>query len=254
VKPLPLHRFNEFVRLQRSEADAFAGLAVDRRNFHRHDVIRAQGEPSENIYFLVEGWVACCVDTANGAQQIVKVHLPGDMLGGASLALEEAAESLVALSPTAVDVIPSKRFGELLVSSPRIAAAMFLAVQQERIWLMDRLTSIGRTSAAQRLAAFLLSLHDRLKKINRGAGRTFDLPLSQSELAKVLGITTVHANRTLHHLGKTGMISRSGRMITLEDLDGLRDFCGVPQRQFNGMPAWLMDPLPKLPKTWSDNS
>lgn len=253
MKPLPLHRFNEFLRLQRSEAEAFAGLAVERRQFARHDVIRAQGEPSDSVFFLIEGWVAGRVETADGAQQIVKVHLPGDMLGSPSLALASAAESLVALTRTVVDVIPADRFGELLVSSPRMAAAMFLAVQQERIWLMDRLTSIGRTNSAQRLAAFLLSLHSRLRKVN-GSGATFELPLSQLELANVLGITTVHANRTIQQLEQTGMISRSGRKITLEDIPGLRIFCGVPQRQFNGMPDWLSVPLQKSPKEWPANS
>ena len=251
MKPLPLHRLNEFVRLERSDAEAFAALATVREQFDRHDLIRAQGESPENIYFLVDGWVACQVDTADGAQQIVKVHLPGDMLGSPSLALEHASESLIALNQVVVDVIPSKRFGELLISSPRMAAAMFLTVQQERVWLMDRLTSIGRTSAAQRLAAFLLSLHERLNKIDRGAGKTFDLPLSQSEVANVLGITTVHANRTIHQLEKTGMISRSGRTITLANLDGLRDFSGVPQRRFNGMPDWLSVPLEESPKEWA---
>lgn len=254
MKPLPLHRLNEFVRLQRSEAEAFAGLAIGRKQFGRHDVIRAQGEPTDNVYFLIEGWVASRIDTDRGGQQIIKVHLPGDVLGGASLTLAHAAESLVALSKTVVDVMPSERLGELFVSSPRMAAAMFLAVQQERIWLMDRLTSIGRTSAAQRLAAFLLSLLDRLEKIDCEAGHTIDLPLSQSELAKVLGITTVHANRTLYQLERTGMISRCGRIIKLENIEGLRDFCGVPRRQFNATPGWLSAPLQKSSKELAANA
>jgi CRP-like cAMP-binding protein len=241
--PLPLHRLNEFFRLQRSEAEAFGRLAVDRRHFSRHDLIQQQSDPTDHVYFLVDGWVASQVDTADGGQQIVKVNLPGDVLGGPSLALTHAAESLVALNRTTVDVIPSKRFGQLFMSSPRLAAAMFLAVQQERIWLMDKLTSIGRTSAAQRLAAFLLLLHERLNKVDRRTGESFELSLSQSELANVLGITTVHANRTIHQLERTGMISRCGRTITLQNLKALRDFSGVPHREFKGVPAWLSDSL-----------
>lgn len=248
MKPLPLHRLNEFIRLQRSEAEAFLRLAVDRREFGRHDLIRPQGDPTDHVYFLIEGWVASQVDTADGGQQIVKVHLPGDVLGGPSLALTRAAESLVALNRTIVEVIPSERFGQLFMRSPRLAAAMFMLVQQERVWLMDKLTSIGRTSAPQRLAAFLLSLHERLNKIDGKTGETFELSLSQSELANVLGITTVHANRTIHHLEKTGMISRSGRKFTLENLEALRGFSGVPHREFKGVPPWLSDSLARSSK------
>jgi CRP/FNR family transcriptional regulator len=239
VKPLPLHRLNEFIRLDRSEAKAFAGLAVERRRHNRHDIIRSQGDPADHVYFLVEGWVACRLETADGGHQIVKVHLPGDVLGAASLALTHAAESLVALNPTSIDVIPSNRLGELFGRSPRLAAAMFLAAQQERIWLMDRLMSIGRTSAAQRLAAFLVSIYERLSKIAPLETPSFDLPLSQNELADVLGITTVHANRTLRQLEQAGMISRSGRSVTLEDVDALCSFSGVPKREFKSIPGWV---------------
>ena len=239
MKSFPLHRLQEFVRLERSETEAFLGLAVDRLHFKRHDLIRNQGSATDHVYFLIEGWVACQFDTADGGQQIVKVHMPGDVLGGASLALTHAAESLVALNPTIVDVIPSQRLGELFMSSPRLAAAMYFVVQQERVWLMDKITSIGRTSAAQRLATFLLSVHDRLRKIDGRAGRTFELPLSQAELANVLGITTVHTNRTIQQLERTGMISRSGRQTTLEDLKALRAFSAVPHRKFRSVPAWL---------------
>lgn len=241
---LSLHRFGQFVRLTKSESDAIGRLGIERRRFKRHDVIRSQGDPVREIFFLIEGWVACSIESANGARQIVKVHLPGDGLGGQSLALAEAAESLCALtSVVVVDVVPAERFGELFLSSPKLAAGMFLGAQQERIWLMDRLMSVGQTSAVQRLASFLLSIHDRLSAVQEEPLDSIRLPLSQEELASVLGITHVHANRTLMDLERTGLISREGRVITLVDMEGLRDFAGVPKRQFQTDPPWLQEAL-----------
>ena len=239
MSSLPLHRLNDFVTLDRNDVDTFGRLASERWRFTRHDVIRGQGQPSDNIFFLVEGWVACCVQSAAGGEQIVKVHLPGDILGAPSLALTKTAESLVALTRTTVDVIPAERIGELFATSPRISAALFLAAQQERICLMDRLTSLGRTSAVERLAAFLDSVHQRLCAIDPKTCNRFELPLSQKELANVLGITTVHANRTLLQIEKTGLISRSGRWITIEDVEELRRFSCLPQREYQRKPDWL---------------
>lgn len=236
---LPLHRLNEFILLERREAEAFCALAVERRQFGRHDVIRREGAPTREVYFLVEGWAACRIETATGDQQIAKVHLPGDILGAPSLALAKAGETLVALTRASVDVIPATRLGALFSTSPRLAAALFFAAQQERVFLMDRLASIGRTSAAQRLVAFLLSLYDRLMKIDPDRGARFELPLSQKQLADVLGITTVHANRTFRQLDQTGMIRRSGREVALEDVAELRRFCGMPQRDFRKIRSWL---------------
>lgn len=239
MSSLPLHRLNEFLSLEGADDDAFRRLATERRRFTRHNVIRAHGDPATEIFLLVEGWVACCVHSANGGEQIVKVHLPGDILGAPSLALSRAAESLVALTRATIEVIPSDRLGELFVQAPRLSAAMFLSAQQERIWLMDRLMSIGRTNALQRLAGFLYSIHKRLVAIDPSSPAKFELPLSQRELANVLGITTVHANRTLAQLEKTGLVSRSGRWIVIEDLPGLRRLSCLPDREFQRMPRWL---------------
>jgi hypothetical protein len=62
---------------------------------------------------------------------------------------------------------------------------------------------------------------------------TFELPLSHLELANVPGITTVHANRTIQQLEQSGMVARSGRSITLKDIDKLRHFSGMPRREFS---------------------
>lgn len=243
----PLHRLHQFLQLSSAEASAFAELAVERRRLRRHDTIRAQGDPALEVYFLVEGWVASCIDSAAGNRQIVKVHLPGDMMGTPSLALAQAAETLCALTRVTVDVIPTDKLGELFLTSPRLAGVMFLNAQQERIWLMDRLMSVGRTSAAQRLAAFLISLFERLRSIDDEASTRFQLPLSQGEVANVLGITPVHANRTFAQLERNGLISRTGRWLTLKDVDGLRDLASVPVREFQNLPPWLSRAPEKAP-------
>lgn len=90
----------------------------------------------------------------------------------------------------------------------------------------------------QRLAAFLVLLHQRLAVINGKAEPAFDLPLSQEELADVLGITPVHANRTVAQLDETGLIERKGRRITIRDLPGLRSLGAVPERRFECDPQW----------------
>jgi len=236
---LPLHRLNQFIALNGAEAEAFTRLAVEDRRYVRHELIRCQGDPSDEVFFLFEGWAASCVDSATGSRQIVKIHLPGDIMGAPSLALRRAAESLMALTSARVHVIPSTRLGELFVTAPKLAAAMFLSAQQERIWLMDRLMSIGRTSAVQRLAALLLSLHERLSALASPSPERIELPLSQEEVANVLGITAVHANRTFAQLDATGLVSRCGRVIVLLDIPGLRSFSCVPKREFQQTPAWL---------------
>lgn len=234
-----LHHLSHVVPFRLAEAKGLAALASGRRRFRRHQIIRAQGDPVAEVYLLIEGWVAASVDSVTGNRQIVKVHLPGDMLGAPSLSVSTAAETLCALNRVTIDVIPSECLGDLFLSSPKLAAALFLSAQQERIWLMDRLMSIGRTNAAQRLAAFLLSLFDRLRLIEGVTADGFDLPLSQGEVANVIGITPVHVNRTFSALQQRDLIERRGRSVRLMNIEGLRDLASVPAREFQHLPGWL---------------
>lgn len=231
------YRFSEFVPLTSAELQAIERLSMERLHLRRHDTIRSQGDPVDDIYLLTDGWVGCCMDVATGTRQMVKAHLPGDLLGTASMALNSAAESLVALTVATVEVIPVNAFARLFMSHPRIAAASFLSSLKERVFLMDRLTSLGRTSALQRLAAFLINVHERLKLVGVEE-QQFDLPLSQHELADVIGITPVHANRTWAHLERTGLIRRQGRLVVLVDMDGLKSLGAVPQRRFERPSHW----------------
>jgi CRP/FNR family transcriptional regulator, anaerobic regulatory protein len=239
MRNLPLHRFDEFVPLTAREIELIESVAVARLQLRRHDVIRSQGDPVREIYLLSDGWVGCCVDVAAGTRQMVKVHLPGDMLGTPSLTLSSGAETLIALTRATVGVVPIHAFSRLFTDNPRIATAMYLAAQKERVFLMDRLTSVARTSAAQRLAAFLLNVYDRLTVVGLDDPK-FELPLSQDQLADVIGITAVHANRTLFQLQESGLIARKGKSISLLDIPALRSFGAMPQRRFERSRDWAL--------------
>ncbi len=236
---LPLHRLKHFLGLESRDAEAFAALLGEQRHFDRHDIIRRAGHTPPEIYFLIDGWVASRVESQQPRSQIVKVHLPGDIMGDSSLALDHSAETLLALNSVTLAAVPAGALAELFVRSPRFAASLFLIAQQERVWLMDRLTSVGRTSAVHRIGGLLLSLHDRLQAIDPSRPPSYELPLSQHEIGNVLGITQVHANRSIIRLEETGLIARNGRLVTIVDIPGLRKFSGVPQREFSGTPEWM---------------
>jgi CRP-like cAMP-binding protein len=145
----------------------------------------------------------------------------------------------VALTKAAVDVIPLTAFARLFRESTQFAFSMLLSSQQERVLLMDRVTSIGRTLAPQRIAALLLHIHDRLKLLDSRNGKSFELPLTQEELAQATGLTSVHINRTFQELDRLGVIERSDRRITLKDVRALRELAALPSRKFVRDPAWL---------------
>lgn len=245
VNEAAVHRVHEFAKPMPIELGAFESVAERTLTFGRREVIRAQGDPVNEVYLLTKGWVACSMSVLNGRRQIVKINLEGDLLGVPSLCLTRAALSFETLTPSVVQVISLEAFGKLFMEMPRLALSMFLLTQQERVLLMDRLASVGQTKAVQRLSAFLIHIYERLRQIDCIDGQSFTLPLTQNELAEIVGLTFVHVNRSLRELDRRGLIERSGKRITLTDLAALRDLAGLPERCFVKDPQWSDYRLPR---------
>ena len=241
----PFHRFHAFTNPTPLELGAFEGVAEQTLTLRRKEVIRAQGAAVNEVYFLTEGWVSCSMNVLNGRRQIVTVSLPGDLLGVPSLCLTRAAVAFEALTPAVVQVISLDAFAGLFMKLPRLALSMFLVSQQERVLLMERLASVGQTKAIQRLAAFLLHIHERLQQVDKSVGQSFELPLTQADLAEIVGLTFVHVNRSLRELDRRGLIQRSGKQVTLVDPESLRELAGLPRHQFVCDPDWLSGEPPR---------
>ena len=98
--PLPIDslsdaqgRLGEFASLSSRERAALAGLLEPVQHWPRHHVLRHEGADPSHIYLLTKGWVASSIALASGKQQIVKVHLPGDLMGEPSLCLTATASA-----------------------------------------------------------------------------------------------------------------------------------------------------------------
>jgi DNA-binding Lrp family transcriptional regulator len=62
----------------------------------------------------------------------------------------------------------------------------------------------------------------RLEAVGLSRNGSYDLPVTQSELADALGLSAVHVNRTLQTLRSERLITLQGGKVTIEDWDGLR--------------------------------
>lgn len=207
--------------------------------FAANTVIRHEGDAANHLYMLHDGWVIASAGLSDGSRQVLKVHFPGDVLGAPSLPFSCSAETLRTLTSPVVATVSKAGLAEIFVSLPRLAMLFFLAAQEERVFLMDRLISVGRLRASKRLAAFLLHIYDRLCAMGVSDGAPIDLPMSQEMIADVLGLTTVHTNRVFAQLEMRGLIARRGRIIEFPDIMAVRRFSGIPTRHIVRNQNWL---------------
>lgn len=239
MEPAPLEQFCELVRPSPAELEALADATTARREFKRRQTIASQGDPVSEVYLLRHGWVTSSIEVDFKRRQLVKIHLPGDIAGLPSIALAHAAETLVAVSPATVDVIPLDRLERLFERAPRLAFTLFVSSQQERVLLIDHLAAVAQTSAVQRVCALLLHVYRRLRLFGECTDQLLEWPLSQEHMGQGAGLTAIHVNRTLRELTRKGLIAREGKRIRLLDLDRLSELAALPDRVFVREPAWL---------------
>jgi CRP-like cAMP-binding protein len=91
--------------------------------------------------------------------------------------------------------------------------------------LLDHAVRLGRLTAFERVAHFLLELQQRLEIAGLGDRQRFPLPLTQEILADALGLSIVHVNRTLQQLRRTGLIELRSGVAILVQPDALAKLC-----------------------------
>lgn len=238
-KSYPNYRLTEFACLSEEHIEKLRTLGGPPIELPRHGSIRSEGSQDRSIYLLIDGWALSSMLLRNRERQILKLHLPGDMLGTTSMSVERAVDTLTALTPVRVRKVPLEALGELMAAEPRVMAFMLLSCQKERIALMDRLAWIGRSAAIARLASFLLDLNERLELVGQARGGRFELRITQEQLGDMLGLTAVHVNRMTRELERRGLVERSGSLVCLPDPDGLRNVAALPPRRMAPDASWM---------------
>lgn len=210
-----VERLGHYIRLTSSEEAAFAQLEGAERVYRRGALIRREHDRAQELYVVNSGWVLSFVLLDDGSRQILRLHLPGDMVGLSCAAFNEATESLVALTDVKLRPVEKAALKRLFVEHPRLGALLFMIAQAEKVSLSDRLASLGRTSAKARVAALILDTVARLRVMKADLGDSFAFPLTQEEIGDATGLTAVHVNRMIRALVEEGLIARHTNQLTI---------------------------------------
>jgi CRP-like cAMP-binding protein len=231
-------RLGRYIALSRAESDALAALEEDQRQVRRGTIIISEGEPSRELFVVQKGWLQSSVLLGNGGRQIMRIVLPGDLVGLPALAFEEAPETITALTDATLCPFGRERLADLFIAHPRLGALLFTLAVAERTMMADRLASVGRTPARARVAALLCDLFARVRRADPDADGAVHVPLTQEEIGDTTGLTAVHVNRMVRGLVDDGIIERNGNLIRLLDPDRLADEANFTDR-LDISTAWL---------------
>jgi CRP-like cAMP-binding protein len=157
----------------------------------------------------------------DGRRQVLNIALPGDFIGFPASFFETALYSITALSDATVSWVPFARLFGLFQEHPRLAAVLFCSFSCEAAMYAEHLIDVGRRSARERVAHFLLELLTRLQAIGLADERSYRMPLTQELIGDALGLSVPHVNRTLRRLREDGLVAIERQIVAIPDLEAL---------------------------------
>lgn len=214
-------KLSHFVTLSCAESKVLEDLQSSARVVRHSREIIGQGRRYDGLLVMMEGIALRYRILRDGRRQVLNIALPGDVIGFPACFFERAQYAVSALTDTKLSCIPFRTLAGLFQNYPRLAAAVFWSFAAEAAIDVEHLTDVGRRTALERVAHFLLELLVRFQSIGRGDARSFPMPLTQELLADALGLSVPHVNRTLRQLRDDDLVRIEAHRVVVNDVDAL---------------------------------
>jgi CRP/FNR family transcriptional regulator, cyclic AMP receptor protein len=208
--------------LRTDDREAFLALAR-RRSFARGEVICHEGDPADSLHLVEHGHLAVQGGLASGATATFTVLSPGDYFGELALlrADHRRTATVVALEPSRTLCVAATAFDALCQRNPGVERVVS-ALLADRIDLLSRrLLEAMYESLDRRVYRRLLEL----ARSYQGSDGVASIPLSQAQLADLVGATRPPVNQVLQRLAALGVVRLSRARIDVVDLAALERRC-----------------------------
>ena len=196
---------------------------MHRRTYDAGEVVFHEGDPADALHFLVEGRVVAKRFSAEGDSLAYSVLGPGQAFGELAMLARDGRRTatIQAIEPTTTLVLTFSDFERLCVEQPSVARLLtrLLAARVSR--LTEALMEALHTPADVRVVRRLVDLFGLYAR-DSGRSRAIPLPLTQTELSELAGVTRPTANRVLRRLEATGIVALGRGTITVVDAPALR--------------------------------
>ncbi len=201
--------------------------ATRRRNFTKGEVLFHEGDPADSLHLVERGHLAVRVTSPDGDRVTLNVLSGGDIVGELSL-LDEAAPvhrsaTVLALEPSQTRVLSASAFHQLCQTHPGVKALIVHALADRVRELSTRLLETMYSGLDRRVYRRLLELAD---VYGNGDAARIEIPLTQEQIADLVGGTRPSVNQVLQKLLALRVIELGRGRVVVLDVDTLRRKAG----------------------------
>ena len=235
-------KLSQFAPLSDQDVRLLETLCSPEERFRAGANIAIEGETPRSAFVLTRGMACRFRLMPDGRRQILTILIPGDFFDLHGFLLKATDHSVAAIGPTRIAAIGREVVIDIIANHPRIGAALWWSAMQQDAMLRERIVALGRRSARGRVAYLFCEIVWRQRAIGLAEDHAVRLPFTQTDLADMLGLTSVHTNRVLQGFRRDELITLEHRRLTLHDLERLRAISGLSKDylQLNSTPPEVL--------------
>jgi CRP-like cAMP-binding protein len=227
----PLRRLPIFREFTRDELRFVSQFKSGELKVDPGGTVLVHGMKSRHLYTVLSGWAFRFKTLQDGRRQVLNFALPGDFLGLQGAVFDEMQHSVEALTDLTLCIFPREKLWSLFSEQPSLAYDLTWLAAREEHTVDEHLLSVGRRSAVERTAYLLLHVYQRALELGLTEGKKVKLPFTQQLIADTLGMSLVHANKTLRRLMVANVIRWKNGVFELLDRGALVSISGFDDNE-----------------------
>jgi CRP/FNR family transcriptional regulator, nitrogen fixation regulation protein len=192
----------DFAIAQSGQLDALLALERigSRLTFCRNQEIYAEGDDAGYWYKVISGTVRIFKRLADGRRYIAEFCFAGDCFGLDNTGKRPFAAE--AIGDAVVMRLPRSASEELIDQNSGVGRLLRETMLRDLANAYGRMLLLGRMTAAERVATFLVEMFERADWAKR-----LDLPMGRNDIADYLGLTIETVCRVLSSFKRDGIIA-----------------------------------------------
>lgn len=200
----------------------------------RTTTLFSQSQPADSVYFLDDGLVKLTRTNHGGGRIILGICGPGHIIGEEALADDAATYYSEAeiLSQSSLLRVPREAMVRTLASNPEVSGALISLLLERNMALAQKVELLCLHDVEYRILFYLAELSKLVKPQDDGEG--YQLPITQLELADLIGATRETTSTTLNQLERRGLVKLSRRLLTVPSPVTLRTAATAKVAPANG--------------------
>jgi CRP/FNR family transcriptional regulator len=207
--------------MSHEEMDALDSIVVRLNPYQPGQHLYRPGDSSHALYAVRSGALKSYCITEDGEEQVLGFTLPGELTGMDGLGGSHYSSASVVLETSSVCELPFSRLEGLCHELPSLHKQMMTVVGREITADQHMLMLLGKRTAEERLASFLLSLSTRYHA--RGLSESeFNLPMSRQDIGNYLGMAIETVSRLFAQFQERGLLEVRRRQVKILDLDQIK--------------------------------